>query len=103
MGGGGHNLTLYNGTSVSSGWGGGGYAQLADVRSKLYDLAGGGSGGRWIGNVDVSPGQVISYSIGSGGYSNKIRNHTQFYNNLYGTCTAGASGCVLVEWGLGIE
>lgn len=98
-GGAGYVVSLYNGSvpnNTSWGYGGGAWSSSTLYYDDSYG-ASGGSGGRWVGLYGVSPGQVIGYSIGGGG--GQLGSGATANNGA----SNGIQGCVLVEWGLGIE
>ena len=94
------SLTMINGTLSGSAGAGGGVTVAQRAR-----ICTGGSGYKTTQNISVTPGQVISYSIGSGG---KCRDWGGLYATSYndghhGVAYPGSNGAVLVEWGEGIQ
>lgn len=65
----------------------------------------GSSGYMAEGYMNVTPGQVISVTIGYGGRYNRFGAIDWGYNVGSGGahCSQGDPGCALIEWGLGIE
>lgn len=105
-------LQNYLGTTIVS-VGAGGYADSGNT--SLADYCGGtvysrvcsgASGYRTVSTISVTPGQVISYTVGAGG--NWYRSGSgAYYNYEWGTSghhgSPGATGGILIEWGQGIE
>ena len=91
-------LTTITGLQVASVGGGG----SADPQISVCFP--GASGYMTIETINVTPGQILNYYIGSGGRGRR-------YSNLYPYCTssAGSGSCpgekggILVEWGQGIQ
>lgn len=94
------SLTLIGGTSAGSASAGGGVtaAQSAQVCT-------GGSGYKATQVVDVSPGQTIACTIGSGGkcLHTGVLYATAHNDGYRGICYPGSNGAILVEWGDGIQ
>lgn len=85
--------------------GAGGYADgdYNNPCTNIY-IASGGSGYRTISTMSVTAGQVISYTVGSGGKMRWFNGTTTSCHNSDGTggCP-GSAGGILIEWGKGIE
>lgn len=94
------SLTKIDGTSAGSAGAGGGV-----VAGQGAQVCTGGSGYKVTAIINVSPGQVISYTIGSGGRCLHTGNlYTTAHNDGYrGICYPGSAGAILVEWGQGIQ
>lgn len=91
-------LTDYNGNTVFSAGAGGG----ADGE---YDyVVTGGSGFKTVSVIDVTPGQVISWTVGgSAPCYNGYGWCGSFCSNRGMSCWTGSVGGILVEYGQGIE
>lgn len=94
-------LTTYTGTQVATaGAGGNGDGDGFDDGGIA---ANGASGYRTVQTINVTPGQVIGYAIGGGGYGWwRGGQHTGGSSGGSG-CGMGARGAILVEWGKGIQ
>ena len=92
-------LTNYQGTQILTA-GNGGHADGAGDA-----IACGSSGYKTVATITVTPGQVISYTVGDRGAG--CRRGTYTYTAGYGSGGAhvspGGVGAILVEWGRGIQ
>lgn len=90
----GQSITAYDGTVYGPyGKGGGG---AGDGNNDTVCAMTGGSGKVTTSTITVTPGQSISYTVGSGGAG-----ATDWYSGY--NCEAGTAGAILVEWGKGIQ
>lgn len=89
-----------NGTRVGS-CGQGGYCDENNGGRHNFS---GASGSRVTKVVDVTPGNVITVTIGGGGrwWGRGGLNTAEHNNHGYGGCSGSSGGC-LVEWGVGIQ
>lgn len=91
-------LTNYAGTVIGRA-GAGGYAD-----NKFGFTAPGASGYRTVTTINVTPGQVIGYSIGAGSaWSNYGAAQGSTWNSGGLGGDLGRAGAILVEWGEGIQ
>lgn len=100
-------LILYNGIQVGS-VGNGGHADARMVGDESEQCAGvtGASGFKTIQTISVTPGQVITATIGGGGNGCVNRGRCfqgTVHKSNQGCASSGGSGGILVEWGWGIE
>ena len=93
-------ITNVSGTQVAT-CGRGGYCDENNGGRHNFS---GASGYRVIKTVDVTPGTVITVTIGGGGkwWGRGGLNTAEHNNHGYGGCSGSAGGC-LVEWGVGIQ
>ena len=93
-------LLNYQGTTIfSAGQGGAGDGDGGD------DIAFNGSSGyRTVSTISVTPGQVISYTVGAGGRGKRYGSWCSSWCSSGGaSADPGRAGGILVEWGSGIE
>ncbi len=95
-------VTNYLGNSIMS-CGAGGYGDGSGSLSPTI-VCTGASGFKTVSVIDVSPGQVISYSVGAGGNCVMAATLYSYSVNSNGEGgSPGSAGGILVEWGSGIE
>jgi hypothetical protein len=92
------SLTDKNGTSRGTA-GAGGYAD-----GNPCSVYPGASGYKTTSTISVTPGQVISYTVGSGSsWSNYGSAQSSSWNSGGKGGAPGSAGAILVEWGSGIQ
>lgn len=93
-------LLDYKGNQIGTA-GAGGYA---DGGGNFTIIAAGASGYSKTGVITVTPGQKISYTVGTGGKGWHDRKYRTAEVNSGGTgVNVGGAGAILVEWGRGIQ
>lgn len=105
-------LVAYNGTTIISA-GAGGYADSGNTScprscggGSSNDVISGASGYRTVSTITVTPGQVLSYTVGRGGNWYR-KGSNAYYDYEWGSGghhgSPGLTGAILVEYGKGIE